>query len=97
MKEAWRKSKYDKKKEEVAHWWPCCHKCCLWKEKKKNRCPVKIKARVKTPHRTVAHHEQSCKNKDVVFFFLQNELYEKAKNEILDEVISLSQVTPQHW
>lgn len=31
------------------------------------------------------------------FFFLQNELYEKAKNEILDEVISLSQVTPQHW
>lgn len=28
---------------------------------------------------------------------LQNELYEKAKNEILDEVISLSQVTPQHW
>lgn len=29
--------------------------------------------------------------------FLQNELFEKAKNEILDEVISLSQVTPQHW
>lgn len=28
---------------------------------------------------------------------LQNELFEKAKNEILDEVISLSQVTPQHW
>ncbi|XP_073332345.1 dynamin-like GTPase OPA1, mitochondrial isoform X4 [Pagrus major] len=27
----------------------------------------------------------------------RNELYEKAKNEILDEVISLSQVTPQHW
>uniref|UniRef100_A0A3B4TLW4 Dynamin-like GTPase OPA1, mitochondrial n=1 Tax=Seriola dumerili TaxID=41447 RepID=A0A3B4TLW4_SERDU len=26
----------------------------------------------------------------------RNELYEKAKNEILDEVISLSQVTPQH-
>ncbi|KAI2663648.1 Dynamin-like 120 kDa protein, mitochondrial [Labeo rohita] len=26
-----------------------------------------------------------------------NELYEKAKNEILDEVISLSQVTPKHW
>uniref|UniRef100_A0A8C2DWX4 Dynamin-like GTPase OPA1, mitochondrial n=1 Tax=Cyprinus carpio TaxID=7962 RepID=A0A8C2DWX4_CYPCA len=27
----------------------------------------------------------------------RNELYEKAKNEILDEVISLSQVTPKHW
>ncbi|KAL6108051.1 opa1 [Pungitius sinensis] len=27
----------------------------------------------------------------------RNELFEKAKNEILDEVISLSQVTPQHW
>ncbi|XP_041647277.1 dynamin-like 120 kDa protein, mitochondrial isoform X3 [Cheilinus undulatus] len=27
----------------------------------------------------------------------RNELYEKAKNEILDEVISLSQVTPQLW
>ncbi|GAA6065746.1 dynamin-like 120 kDa protein, mitochondrial, partial [Tachysurus ichikawai] len=26
----------------------------------------------------------------------RNELYEKAKNEILDEVISLSQVTPKH-
>lgn len=31
------------------------------------------------------------------FFTFQNELFEKAKNEILDEVISLSQVTPQHW
>lgn len=31
------------------------------------------------------------------FVSWQNELYEKAKNEILDEVISLSQVTPQHW
>lgn len=31
------------------------------------------------------------------FLSLQNELFEKAKNEILDEVISLSQVTPQHW
>uniref|UniRef100_A0A8C4R5S5 Dynamin-like GTPase OPA1, mitochondrial n=1 Tax=Eptatretus burgeri TaxID=7764 RepID=A0A8C4R5S5_EPTBU len=27
----------------------------------------------------------------------RNELYEKAKNEILDEVISLSNVTPRHW
>uniref|UniRef100_A0A7N4NR79 Dynamin-like GTPase OPA1, mitochondrial n=1 Tax=Sarcophilus harrisii TaxID=9305 RepID=A0A7N4NR79_SARHA len=27
----------------------------------------------------------------------KNELFEKAKNEILDEVISLSQVTPKHW
>ncbi|XP_056606587.1 dynamin-like 120 kDa protein, mitochondrial isoform X4 [Triplophysa dalaica] len=27
----------------------------------------------------------------------RNELFEKAKNEILDEVISLSQVTPNHW
>ncbi|XP_072540469.1 dynamin-like GTPase OPA1, mitochondrial isoform X1 [Salminus brasiliensis] len=27
----------------------------------------------------------------------RNELYEKAKNEILDEVIGLSQVTPKHW
>ncbi|KAM4739573.1 dynamin-like GTPase OPA1, mitochondrial isoform 5-T6 [Anableps anableps] len=27
----------------------------------------------------------------------RNELFEKAKNEILDEVISLSQVTPLHW
>ncbi|XP_016371542.1 dynamin-like 120 kDa protein, mitochondrial isoform X5 [Sinocyclocheilus rhinocerous] len=27
----------------------------------------------------------------------RNELYEKAKNEILDEVISLSQVTTKHW
>ncbi|XP_016521034.1 dynamin-like GTPase OPA1, mitochondrial isoform X3 [Poecilia formosa] len=27
----------------------------------------------------------------------RNELFEKAKNEILDEVISLSQVTPQLW
>ncbi|XP_018612897.2 dynamin-like GTPase OPA1, mitochondrial isoform X4 [Scleropages formosus] len=27
----------------------------------------------------------------------RNELFEKAKNEILDEVISLSQVTPKHW
>lgn len=32
-----------------------------------------------------------------IFIILQNELFEKAKNEILDEVISLSQVTPQHW
>lgn len=31
------------------------------------------------------------------FPILQNELFEKAKNEILDEVISLSQVTAQHW
>ncbi|XP_018119138.1 dynamin-like 120 kDa protein, mitochondrial isoform X8 [Xenopus laevis] len=27
----------------------------------------------------------------------RNELFEKAKNEILDEVISLTQVTPRHW
>uniref|UniRef100_UPI00358EFAE4 dynamin-like GTPase OPA1, mitochondrial isoform X1 n=1 Tax=Myxine glutinosa TaxID=7769 RepID=UPI00358EFAE4 len=27
----------------------------------------------------------------------RNELYEKAKNEILDEVLSLSNVTPRHW
>ncbi|XP_036410366.1 dynamin-like 120 kDa protein, mitochondrial [Megalops cyprinoides] len=27
----------------------------------------------------------------------RSELFEKAKNEILDEVISLSQVTPKHW
>ncbi|KAJ8270231.1 hypothetical protein GJAV_G00111900 [Gymnothorax javanicus] len=27
----------------------------------------------------------------------RNELFEKAKNEILDEVITLSQVTPRHW
>ncbi|XP_078098074.1 dynamin-like GTPase OPA1, mitochondrial [Mustelus asterias] len=27
----------------------------------------------------------------------RNELYEKAKNGILDEVISLGQVTPKHW
>ncbi|XP_062854054.1 dynamin-like 120 kDa protein, mitochondrial [Trichomycterus rosablanca] len=27
----------------------------------------------------------------------RNELFEKAKNEILDEVISMSQVTPKHW
>ncbi|XP_061098204.1 dynamin-like 120 kDa protein, mitochondrial isoform X3 [Conger conger] len=27
----------------------------------------------------------------------RNELFEKAKNEILDEVITLSQVTPKHW
>ncbi|XP_044144700.1 dynamin-like 120 kDa protein, mitochondrial isoform X8 [Bufo gargarizans] len=27
----------------------------------------------------------------------RNELFEKAKNEILDEVISLTQVTPKHW
>ncbi|XP_043926237.1 dynamin-like 120 kDa protein, mitochondrial isoform X1 [Protopterus annectens] len=27
----------------------------------------------------------------------RHELFEKAKNEILDEVISLSQVTPKHW
>uniref|UniRef100_A0A8D0HKF4 Dynamin-like GTPase OPA1, mitochondrial n=1 Tax=Sphenodon punctatus TaxID=8508 RepID=A0A8D0HKF4_SPHPU len=27
----------------------------------------------------------------------RTELFEKAKNEILDEVISLSQVTPKHW
>lgn len=31
------------------------------------------------------------------FPFAQNELFEKAKNEILDEVISLTQVTPKHW
>lgn len=30
-------------------------------------------------------------------YIAQNELFEKAKNEILDEVISLSQVTPKHW
>ncbi|CDQ69893.1 unnamed protein product [Oncorhynchus mykiss] len=38
-----------------------------------------------------ANHEFS------VHLILQNELFEKAKNEILDEVISLSQVTPKHW
>ncbi|KAJ8390399.1 hypothetical protein AAFF_G00107930 [Aldrovandia affinis] len=27
----------------------------------------------------------------------RNELFEKAKNEILDEVITLTQVTPKHW
>lgn len=32
-----------------------------------------------------------------IFPFAQNELFEKAKNEILDEVISLTQVTPKHW
>lgn len=33
----------------------------------------------------------------LLFHFAQNELFEKAKNEILDEVISLTQVTPKHW
>lgn len=48
--------------------------------------------------------ESNSKNKTNVkihyflfFPFAQNELFEKAKNEILDEVISLTQVTPKHW
>lgn len=41
--------------------------------------------------------EMVLMKKIYIFVFLQNELFEKAKNEILDEVISLSQVTPQHW
>ena len=29
--------------------------------------------------------------------FLQNELFDKARNEILDEVLTLSEITPQMW
>lgn len=28
---------------------------------------------------------------------LQNELFDKARNEILDEVLTLSEITPQMW
>ena len=30
-------------------------------------------------------------------FSLQNELFDKARNEILDEVLTLSEITPQMW
>ena len=36
----------------------------------------------------------------VTFLFavlLQNELFDKARNEILDEVLTLSEITPQMW
>ena len=31
------------------------------------------------------------------FVHLQNELFDKARNEILDEVLTLSEITPQMW
>ena len=36
----------------------------------------------------------------LIFLFsvlLQNELFDKARNEILDEVLTLSEITPQMW